>query len=188
MKSQWAPALSVVALEPVALDSQEWLTVSTGLAAQRLRDFELLTVLDRQPGVGERLPPVRTVPELGSPGETSLMRWSQVASPNVLVTYGAGAELLEDPGGLERLARLLEHGDSSGVIGFSDAGAERPVSVAAAGRRRPSLGAALDRVVTTTQADARDARHAWTPRIPSVIWGDGSRFVESPSIGGICRW
>ena len=56
MKSQWAPALSVVALKPVALDSEEWLTVSTGLATQRLRDFELLTVLDGEPGIGRAAP------------------------------------------------------------------------------------------------------------------------------------
>jgi len=124
MKAQWAPALSIVALKPVTLHSEEWLNLSTGLAAQRLRDFELLAVLDSQPGANEQLPPIRTVPELGSTGETLVHALEQVVSPNVLVTYGAGVEFVRDPGGLERVARLLEHGDSSGIIGFSDGGAE----------------------------------------------------------------
>ena len=172
MKSQWAPALSIVALKPVALHSEEWLTVSTGLAAQRLRDFELLTVVDGQPGVGERLPPIRTVPELGSPGETLAHALEQVASPNVLVTYGAGAEFLDDPGSLERVARLLEHGDSSGIIGFSDAGA---------GGRFPWRLLAGDDPALELHSIA------WTRRHKPIRETPGTLDSEDP-IGALARW
>ena len=172
MKSQWAPALSIVALKPVALHSEEWLTVSTRLAAQRLRDFELLTVVDGQPGVGERLPPIRTVPELGSPGETLAHALEQVASPNVLVTYGAGAEFLDDPGSLERVARLLEHGDSSGIIGFSDAGA---------GGRFPWRLLAGDDPALELHSIA------WTRRHKPIRETPGTLDSEDP-IGALARW
>jgi glycosyltransferase involved in cell wall biosynthesis len=123
LKARWAPALTVIALEPMRLDSDAWRDVQQALQAQHLRDFELCAVTDFEP-TAEGLPRLRRLPErlARQPGDLLACALELAASPHVLVTYGTGAELLGDPGSLERVIRLLEHGVASGVIGFADAG------------------------------------------------------------------
>jgi glycosyltransferase involved in cell wall biosynthesis len=122
MKAQWAPALTVIALAPMEHDSPAWAKVRQGLAEQRFRDFELRVAIDSEPPVSPAMPPVRMLPMRphDCAAQTLVDALERTASPHVAVTYGTGAELLADPGSLERLARLLEHGAASGVIGFAN--------------------------------------------------------------------
>jgi hypothetical protein len=124
LKARWAPALAVIVLAPIRVDSPDWLRVLAGLRTQQLRDFELLIPTDSVPDLPDHVPPVRSLPSslAERPGELLGYAMQQTAAPHVAVTYGTGAELLSDPGSLERLVRILELGASSGVIGFCDAG------------------------------------------------------------------
>jgi glycosyltransferase involved in cell wall biosynthesis len=123
LKARWSPALTVIALEPVRVDSEQWAQVRRGLSAQHLRDFEFYAVTDAEVNSSD-LPPVRRLPQrlADRPGELVAYALELAAGPDIAITDGTGAELLGDPGSLERILRLLEQGEASGVIGFTDAG------------------------------------------------------------------
>lgn len=127
LKARWAPALTVIALGACELDSWAFDTVVRRLRRQRLRDFELYVATDREPALDRTVAPVHSLPArlLSRPAEALVYALQRTGARNIVVTSGTGAELLADPGSLERLVRLLEYGPSP-VIGFADAGqAER---------------------------------------------------------------
>jgi glycosyltransferase involved in cell wall biosynthesis len=122
VKARWSPALTIVALAPVELRAPEWERVRAGVARQRFTDFELLVASDRDPpdeGLGPR---IAALPRRlrGQPGEAVVHALELTASPLVALTYGTGEELLSDPGSVEKLARILEHGSGSGLVALAD--------------------------------------------------------------------
>lgn len=124
LKARWAPALTVIALAPVELDSPAWHSVAQSLRRQHLRDFELCAATDREPEPAPDLPPLRPIPGRlrRRPAEALAYSLERSGARNIVVTHGTGAELLSDPGSLERIVRLLEHGCLPIGVGFAASG------------------------------------------------------------------
>lgn len=124
LKARWAPALTVIALGTLQRDSPLLGKVMRGVEKQNLRDFELYVATPTEPLAGAGAPPVHQLPPrlVARPAEAIAYALERTAAPHVAITYGTGAELLSDPGSLERLVRLLEQGTPSGIIGLADAG------------------------------------------------------------------
>jgi glycosyltransferase involved in cell wall biosynthesis len=122
-KAKWAPALTLVTLGACRMDDPSWAVVDAGLARQRFIDFELFAAVDREPRSSAG-PPVRQIPlRLQANRGQALTHVLEITeAPLVVVTYGTGAELLSDPGSLDRLVRVLEQGENSGLVALADAG------------------------------------------------------------------
>jgi glycosyltransferase involved in cell wall biosynthesis len=125
LKSRWAPALTIVALGASEVGAQSWDIVQAGLTRQKFTDFELFAAVDRDVDLPAELPPVRRIPPrlLANRGQTLVHVLEITEAPHVAVTYGTGAELFTDPGSVDRLVRLLEQGDTCGLVAFADVGA-----------------------------------------------------------------
>jgi glycosyltransferase involved in cell wall biosynthesis len=113
LKAQWAPAVSIVALSPFELTEEAWRAASAGLAAQRLRDFELLVALDGEPpdaGLPIRRLPSRLAPE---PAEQLAYALELARGRHLLLTNGGLPDLLADGGSVERITRCLERAEDT---------------------------------------------------------------------------
>jgi glycosyltransferase involved in cell wall biosynthesis/GT2 family glycosyltransferase len=174
LKARWAPSLTVIALAPVALDSPAWETVLRCVRAQWLRDFELYAATDREPPPARDMPPLRTLPLrlTRRPAEALVYALERSGARNIVVTAGTGAEMLGDPGCLERIVRLLEQSASAHVVGFGDAGG---------GGRHPFALVPGDDPRVELHSLAWSRRHE-ALREPPVLLDDGD------PVGGLGRW
>lgn len=127
LKANWAPALSVIALAE-SIDDELWRALLEGVRNQRLRDFELFAArADASAGEDAGQPPVRAYPcSAGAPGTALAAALAAARGRNVLVSAGSAAEFLADPGGLERVVRLLEEIATPHAALFADGGAALP--------------------------------------------------------------
>jgi glycosyltransferase involved in cell wall biosynthesis len=125
LKARWSPSLSVIALGALSSDSPSWAQVAAGLRAQHFRDFEFYAALDREQPADRYHPPVRMLPaRLAARPAQALAHALEVSGArNIVVTSGDGADVLADPGSLERVTRLLERGAAGArLLCFADAG------------------------------------------------------------------
>jgi glycosyltransferase involved in cell wall biosynthesis len=183
LKSRWAPALSVVALAPMQLDSDAWRAVWTAAGRQRLQDFELLCCVDREPPRAAHLPAVRALPRglQHAPVQALAHALELTAAPHLALTYGTGAELLGDPGSLERLVRVLEDGGTEGVLAFADAFADADADADAEALRYPwsHLGGGTPDLEPHSLALSR--RRLEPPVLPDAL-------DEGDPLGDLVRW
>lgn len=110
LKSQWAPALSVIAIAPLEVSGMAWETARARLDEQVFEDFELLVPLDREMTYLAQGPPVRMLPMRLADRPAELLAHALEISRgrNILLTTRVLPDLLCDPGSIERILRLLE--------------------------------------------------------------------------------
>jgi glycosyltransferase involved in cell wall biosynthesis len=174
LKARWAPSLTVIALRRVAHDSPAWESVLRGVHRQIFRDFQLYAAVDREPAETSDGPPLRMLPpRLARRPAEALAHALELcgASRNLVVTAGSGIELLDDPGCLERIVRLVEYGASPQVFCFGDGGAACYPFVPLPGD---------DRAVAVHSL-------AWSRRHESLRETPSS-FDDGDPVGGLGRW
>lgn len=126
IKSEWSPAITVIALDPLPAHSDDALAnVITGAARQTCQDFELViqTAEEGWPTeLGRRLRRVPSALAASSRGralayglEISRGRWA-------LAAYRSPGALLADPTLIEKALRPLDAADPVDAIAFADAG------------------------------------------------------------------
>lgn len=123
LKARWAPALSLIALAPFGRLGSAWEAVWARLQAQRFGDFELLVPLDTDLPYGDQNgPQIRRLPTrlAHRPAECLAHALELSRGRHVLVTTRALADLLSDPGSVERIVRLLEREQRARVFCFAD--------------------------------------------------------------------
>ncbi|HEY3727892.1 MAG TPA: glycosyltransferase [Solirubrobacteraceae bacterium] len=174
VRARWAPSLSLIALASVRRDSLAWSWVAEGLYRQRFGDFELLTVIDKEPELDGLVPRVRTL--AGCPadrrGELLAHALELTAAPHVVATYGTGAELLREAGSIERIVRVLELGSASGVLAFADAPGDRRFAWSSIPSAEPEL---------EPHTLAWSRRHRILRRLPAGLDRDDP-------LGDLARW
>ena len=109
IKSQWAPALSIVALEPSKPQEEQGRRVIERSGRQTCLDFELLAVAEGQ-WFGEPSRPVAIDPRdhgVAGAADAPALALSIAKGRWVLVTEGTGSELLADPAIVEKLLRVV---------------------------------------------------------------------------------
>jgi hypothetical protein len=173
LKARWSPSLAVVALTPLTGDSTSWARLLTSIRAQHFRDFELYAAIDREPAADEHRPPVRVLPSRLAirPAECVAYALEVSGARNVVVSCGDGAEVLGDPGSLERLTRLLEdEGAGARMLCFADAGPGH----------HPFAPITAENPAVTAHTVAWSRRHATLEEPPS--------FDAADPVGGLGRW
>ena len=126
LKARWSPSLTLIALGEVEDGTPAQRKLLAGIARQQFRDFEVHLLADREPEHDDLRPPIRILPRrlAGHPAEALAHAFELSGARNIVVTAGSGEDVLADPGSLERITRLLEHGaDEPAVLCFADAGA-----------------------------------------------------------------
>ncbi len=127
LKAQWAPALSVIDIEPLQASGMAWETALARLREQVFVDFELLVPLDREINDRVRGPSIKVLPtRLAShPAELLAHALEISRGRHVLLTRRALPDLLCDPGSIERIVRLLERRPRKTAFCFVDVLDER---------------------------------------------------------------
>ncbi|HEX3279171.1 MAG TPA: glycosyltransferase [Thermoleophilaceae bacterium] len=134
IKAQWAPAVSLIALEAIDAHGEAGRRLAARLAAQSCRDVELISRFDGSWPIRDADPPVRRVPTaLASTPGRALVDALSVARGRVrVITAGTGSAVLGDPGFVEKVLRVLEPGGHpSGIeaLALTDRGPERPFTM-----------------------------------------------------------
>ncbi|HEY8739049.1 MAG TPA: glycosyltransferase [Candidatus Dormibacteraeota bacterium] len=109
VKARWAPALSVIALEPVVAEGEAEALLAMA-EAQTCLDAELVVrtgVLAARPGEGiavRRIPPALAL----SPRDALVDGLAAARGRFLVLTRGTGAELLQDPTFVEKMVRRFD--------------------------------------------------------------------------------
>jgi len=124
LKAEWNPALTVIALDPLAEPGDDALRlVVTGAARQTCEDFELVirTTDELWPTeLGRRLRRVPTA--LAASRAQALSQALEIARGRwVLATYGSPGALLVDPALIEKLLRILNVARHVDAVAFGEA-------------------------------------------------------------------
>jgi glycosyltransferase involved in cell wall biosynthesis len=124
IKAKESPALSILPLQPIDLDSGQGRELAPLLEAQRCIDAELVARFDGSwPGRSE-VPVVRHLPaSLGGSGFEALRQGLEVSRGSfVAVTAGSGAPLLADPAFTAKVLRRFVADEGLGSIVLADVG------------------------------------------------------------------
>jgi glycosyltransferase involved in cell wall biosynthesis len=144
IKAEWNPAITLIAVDALDERIDDALSdIVANAARQSCQDFELVIRTESELAptpLGRRLRRVPTAladsraQALAQGVEISRGRWA-------LASYGSLAELLDDPGLMEKVLRILATG--ANALAFADAGAElAPLRLLDPGRaREATLGA-----------------------------------------------
>jgi len=154
LKARWAPALSLIATQPLDVAGVAWVAALARLGEQIFEDFELLVALDQEITYPPQGPPIHILPARLAKRPAELLAHALEVSRgrNVIVTGRALPDLLCDPGSIERIVRLLERRQCKTMFCFVDSHEEtHPFAV--------TLGDDRDRdphSIAFTRADAPD--------------------------------
>jgi glycosyltransferase involved in cell wall biosynthesis len=124
IKSHWSPALTVIALTPVDVESDEGVRLRDALERQTYRDFDVILRSetpwpDNAAGIAIRRIPAELA---GTAAEVLEDALRVCRAPLVLVTAGTAADLLLDSAFLEKLLRSRAAGTSPAPTILSDVG------------------------------------------------------------------
>ena len=135
VKARWAPAASLIALEPVDASGEAGRRLAERLDGQSCTDVELIARFDCDWPIRDSDVPVRRVsPALAPSVGAALADAIGVARGRVrIVTSGTGSALLRDPGFVEKVLRILEPtgfpSDSLDALAITSAGADEAFSM-----------------------------------------------------------
>lgn len=174
IKGEWNPALSLIALDPLAEPSDVPPKLASAAARQTCPDFELIIRTCDESWLTELGPRARRVPsELAASRAQALAQSLELSRGRyALATYGAPVELLADPALIEKLLWILRANPGVAALALADAGAGQP-----------SMG----------PLDAGSARRAalaglcWTTTGPAAPPGSLSLAGHRP-LEGLARW
>jgi len=121
IKARYAPALSVLALEPVPDEGPRPKALRSAVEAQTCGDFELIAPRDSDWDLGDPVQ-LRRVPVAEDPAWVLASALERARGRYLLATMGSAGSLLRDPALVEKMLRIFTSNRRLGVIGFTDAG------------------------------------------------------------------
>jgi glycosyltransferase involved in cell wall biosynthesis len=124
IKARWSPALSILALGEIELDTPASARLWDGVASQTATDFELLSRSDRAWPELSAGPLIRRMPPALSAMPAAALQdaWVEARGPFVLVTAGDASDLLSDPAFVEKVLRAVVARPPIQAIAFCDCG------------------------------------------------------------------
>lgn len=132
IKARESPALSVVALSPLDVDTRLGEATLASMARQSCVDFEFVVDLRNGPP-GASVPVINRFPA-GTPSEALERGLTAARGSLVALTVGSGASLLADPAFVEKALRRFEAvGEEPDAIVLVDAGPEGRYNLATLG-------------------------------------------------------
>jgi glycosyltransferase involved in cell wall biosynthesis len=139
IKARWAPAVSIIALDPCPPPGEARDSLLARLEAQRCLDAELVISSELEVPEPGRGPALRRIPAgHGRDGPERLaVGVEQARGRWMVVCEGTGSSLLADPGFVEKLLRVFRSKHDLEVIAFGDAGNRVPWSLLQEGEPAP---------------------------------------------------
>jgi glycosyltransferase involved in cell wall biosynthesis len=143
IKARWAPAVSIIALDPCPPPGEARDTLLARLEGQRCIDAELLVGSELELPEPAHGPTLRRIPAgHGRDGPERLaVGVEQARGRWMVVCEGTGSSLLVDPGFVEKLLRVFRSKHDLEVIAFGDVGNRVPWSLLPEGEPAPSAHA-----------------------------------------------
>ena len=122
IKARWAPALSIVLSAPIDWAGEQGGALLEGLERQTCRDFEVVLECPTLPAPVPRTPLRRIPPDLCASAAARLREGLQIARGRYLMVVGGGlADMVQEPGFVERLFRTMLARPVLEAIAFTDA-------------------------------------------------------------------